>query len=78
MAPIARWSSLAADVGSQVAALSSYTLHFWLRAAASAYGIGDALAGIPGRGRHSTCKRPARRSPPEVAQDPLFGFVLLD
>ena len=75
LAPIVRWSSLATDVGLQVAALSSHASRLWLRVAASACGIGDALAGIPGRGRHSTCRRPARRSPPEVAQDPLLGLV---
>ena len=54
MAPIARWSSLAADVGPQVTALSSHALRLWLRAAASACGIDDALAGILGRGRHDS------------------------
>ena len=75
MALIVRWSSLATDVGLQVAALSSHALRLWLRAAASAYGIGDAFAGILGRGRHSTCKRPARRSPPEEKNTAFYAKI---
>ena len=41
--------SFADYVGSQVMTFELYTLHFWLRAAASACGMGVALAGIPGR-----------------------------
>ena len=44
MAPIVRWSSFAADVGSQVTALSSHASRLWLRAAANA--CGTSLAGM--------------------------------
>lgn len=62
-------SSFADDVGSQVMTFEPYALHFWLRAAASACGMGVALAGIPGRGlqRSAVARKAGSRWPPGVS-----------
>lgn len=71
MAPIARWSSFAADVGPQATALSSHASRLWLRAVASTCGIDDALAGIPGRGRHDSAVAQNAGGMREESDDPV-------
>ena len=68
-APMALQGSFADDVGSQVTAFEPHASRFWLRAAASACGMGVALAGIPGRGlqRSAVAQKAGSRWPPGVS-----------
>ena len=69
-APMAPQGSFADDVGSQVTAFEPHASRFWLRAAASACGMGVALAGIPGRGpqRSAVARKAGSRWPPGASQ----------